>query len=140
MNNRRNFYRHPYHYPIKICEEKSVVTQTVDVSLGGLCIDYEKNFLPGQMVTIEIPLNDHVFKLTGEVCYSVKKGNPERFRVGIAFKDKASQFMAKMAEEILCIQKLQKRMSEEANKQVDETIVADAWIKKNAERFAHYFE
>ena len=48
--------------------------------------------------------------------------------------------MAKMAEEILCIQKLQKRMSLEANEPVDETTVADAWIKNNAKRFAHFFE
>lgn len=140
MNNRRAFYRHPYHYPIKICAEKSVMTQTVDVSLGGLSIDYDKNFSPGQSVTVEIPLNDHIFKLTGRVCYSVKKGNPEHFRVGIAFEDKSSRFMAKMAEEILCIQKLQKRMSEEANEPVDEAAVAKEWIKKNAERFAHFFE
>ena len=140
MNNRRSFYRHPYHYPIKICAEKSVMTQTVDMSLGGLSIDYDKNFSIGQSVTIEIPLSEHVFKLTGRVCYSVKKGDAEHFRVGIAFENESSRFMAKMAEEILCIQKLQKRMSLEANEPVDETTVADAWIKNNAKRFAHFFE
>ena len=108
--------------------------------MGGICIDYEKEFQKGKSVKVEIPLSGHVFKMTGIVCYSLKKGNIEHYRVGITFKDKSSRFMAKMAEEILCIQKMQKRMSLEADKPVDETTVADAWIKKNAKRFAHYFE
>ena len=139
--NKRKFYRHPVNVPIQFQELSAKTLQrseSVDISEGGICFMADKFLAKGVTVSLSIPVQDTVFKITGMVAYCNRVASVNRYRTGIAFQDQNAAFRAKLAEQMLEIKKYQTN-SVKLGKNLSEEDAAREWIAKYAKHFSNLF-
>ncbi len=136
---KRKFFRHPITAPLKIRparEENPVLTETQDLSLGGLSFFWRKRLSKGSLVDISIPIKNKLFEIKTRVAYSKEDRKSGNYRTGVAFIDYPSAFKAKMAEEALEIMEYRKKLSEEENRNISEEEASRRWVKNFADHFS----
>ncbi len=136
---KRKFFRHPIHVPIRlrfIDEDKTAVSESTDLSLGGLCFLWKKRLTKGKLLMLTIPVKEKIFDdIKAKVAYSREDRKTAHYRTGVAFMDAPSAFKAKLAEEALQILQYQKELGRELGHEVSEEEAADRWIRRFAESF-----
>ena len=139
---KRRFFRHPLKVPIQYYEVRSQTidnSSSIDLSQGGLCFLSERFFSKGTLMDVSIPVKEEVFRIQGQVAYCNRVADSDRYRTGLAFRDSASAFNAKLAEQIHLIQAYQEKLSRDRKEEVSEEEAARAWIDKYAKHFSHLF-
>lgn len=134
---KRKFYRHPIHAPIVVHSNHDTgdLSESIDLSLGGLSFYWPSNLSRGASLRITIPVKEKRFTIDSKVVYSKHDAQTGLFRTGVLFKDLASEFRAKIAEEALEILEYRRHMSAEQGRDVSEEEAARLWIQKYADLF-----
>ena len=135
---RRKFYRHPIHVPLKIevTGHDEMRSESEDLSLGGLSFFSPSHLSKGDTVRVYIPVKEKMFEVNGKTAYSVGDKKSGKYRSGILFTDMPSAFKAKLAEEALEIMEYRRVLSKETGKEVSEEEAAQKWIQQFANRFS----
>lgn len=139
---RRKFLRCPLKIPIQLQLPKDRVpihSRTGDLSEGGLHFYFVRQLARGTIFQVKIPVAGRLFQIAGEVVYSLRDEVTGLFRTGLLFKEPASAFRVKIAEEILRIQKFREELSRKAGFAVSEEEAAQEWIKKYSKEFAEVY-
>ena len=138
IKEKRHFFRHPIHVPIKLriaSMAQTLASQSSDISLGGLNFSWPKKLSRGTMIDITIPVKEKFFDVTAKVVYSKEDRRSARYRTGVSFVDFPSAFKARLAEEVLQILEYRKSISRELGHEVSEEEAAKKWVHE----FAHDF-
>ena len=104
----RRFYRHPIKCPIQVREaavDQAERLESVNISEGGLCFFCEHSLRPETSIEVDIPIREKFFHLRARVVYSQEDTQTSLYKTGVTFEDSDSLFKAKLAEEILAIEK-----------------------------------
>ena len=136
---KRRFFRHPVNVPIQLRMEKSIdsyLSESKDISLGGLSFVWPSKLAKGSFLTLSIPVKEKVFDLRVRVAYSKGYKKSNQYHTGVAFLNSPDAFKAKLAEEVLQIMEYQKSISRELGYELSEEEAAQRWIRNHAERFA----
>lgn len=139
---RRSSLRHPIQVPIQVRvagDDTSRKSQTGDLSEGGLHFYWNRELSRGTALSVTIPVMSRLFQMVGAVVYSQKDSLTNLYRTGVSFEEPGSSFRAKLAEEILRIQKFQEEASRTAGHPLSEEEAARKWIKKYAEKFSEIY-
>ena len=70
---KRRFFRHPITVPIQLRMERGAeqfVSESNNISLGGLNFYWPKKINRGSLLAIVIPVKEKLFNVTGKVVYS----------------------------------------------------------------------
>lgn len=141
-SDKRKYLRHPFSIPIKLempAEPQTGVSESTDISQGGLSFLWNTSLSRGSRLHITIPVKEKRFELNARVAYSHEDAvHPRLFRTGVKFTDIDSAFKAKLAEETLEILSYQKRLSREAGRDVPVEEAAKEWISKYAANFSSF--
>ena len=135
---KRQFYRHPVNVPIQLKMEKtrdSYVSESKDISLGGLSFVWPSKLSKGLLLTLAIPVKEKVFDIKARVAYSKGYKKSNQFRTGVAFISPPDAFKARLAEEVLQIIEYQKSISRELGYDLSEEEAAKKWVSRYAEKF-----
>ncbi len=143
---KRQFFRHPIHAPLRLATERSphtpeptsLTTECEDLSLGGLSFVWHEHLRKGERVRIWIGVKEKVFEVAGKVAYSVGTSRSGQYRSGIAFQDAPSAFRAKLAEEAIEILHYRKTLSKALGQEISEEEAAQRWVQEFAERFPSF--
>lgn len=139
---RRQFYRHPIEVPIRITESsRRHPTQHTsrNVSAGGICFLSDHPIPKGVSIHVAIPIHDQLFKLRGEVAYAAPDNKTGLFQTGVQFRDSLNLYRAKLAEEILDLEKYCKSLTDKRGSTIPRQEAEKKWVRKNARRFAAFF-
>lgn len=139
--NQRRFYRHPLSIPIGFQEKQARSSHgpSVDISEGGICFLAERFLAKGAEINLKIPVGDRVFTIQGQVAYSNRLPNLNRFKTGVLFLNANDAFRAKLAEEMLQIKIFREKISKEQGREFTEEEAARQWIDKYAKKFGELF-
>ena len=135
---KRQFFRHAVNVPIQLKMEKhgdSYLSESKDISLGGLSFIWPSRISKGSLLTISIPVKEKVFDLKVRVAYSTGYKKSNQYRTGVSFLSSPDAFKAKLAEEVLQIIEYQKSVSRELGCELSEEEAAHRWINKYADKF-----
>ncbi len=138
VEEKRAFYRHPIHVPMRLnlSDKKATIeSQSSDISLGGLSFLWRDKLGKGNLLNLSIPVKEKLFHVRAKVVYSKEDRKTGRFKTGVSFYDLPSAFKAKLAEEALEILEYRKLISEELGRDVSEEEAAEKWIQKFASSF-----
>ncbi len=136
---KRHFFRHPVNVPIQLKMEKATdayVSESKDISLGGLSFIWPSRLSKGALLTLSIPVKEKVFDVKARVSYSKGYKKSNQYRTGVAFINSPDAFKAKLAEEVLQIIEYQKTVSRELGYELSEEEAAKKWISRYADKFA----
>ena len=136
---KRHFFRHPIHVPIKLRvarTDRPLASQSSDISLGGLNFSWPRKLSRGTLIDITIPVREKFFDVKAKVIYSKEDRRSARYRTGVSFVDFPSAFKARLAEEVLQILEYRKSISRELGHEVSEEEAAKKWVGE----FAHHFD
>lgn len=136
---RRKFLRTPLKIPVELQLPKDRIpihSQTGDLSEGGLHFYFVRELVPGTVLQVKLHVAGRLFRLTGEIVYSFRDEITGLFRTGLKFKEPASAFRAKIAEEILRIQKFREELSRKTGAAVSEEEAAQEWVKRYSKAFS----
>ena len=137
---RRKFFRHPIHAPIKVKLEASEgqsnsPIESLDLSLGGLSFLWPRKLPKGSPILLTLPVKNKVFEIHSRVVWIKEDRKTGKFRVGACFTDCPGAFTARLAEEALEILQYQKTLSRQLGKELSEEEAASRWIKEYASDF-----
>lgn len=136
---KRRFFRHPVNVPIQLKMEKTqdaYVSESKDISLGGLSFVWPSKLSKGSLLTLSIPVKEKVFDVKARVAYSKGYRKTNQFHTGVMFLNSPDAFKAKLAEEVLQIIEYQKSVSRELGYELSEEDAAKKWISQYASKFA----
>ena len=139
----RRFYRHPIHCPIQVRESKENAIErfeSVDISEGGLCFFCEHSLTPKTSIEVDIPIREKFFHIRARVVYSQEDTQTSLYKTGVTFEDTDSLFKAKLAEEILAIEKFREKLVRLEGREVTEEEAASQWISKYGKKFGDLFK
>ncbi|MBI4432000.1 MAG: PilZ domain-containing protein [Candidatus Omnitrophica bacterium] len=135
---KRKFFRHPIHSPIRLTLNRHVetgVSQASDISLGGLSFLWKNKLSKGACVNLSIAVKDKFFEVRGKVMYSKEDKKTGKFRTGVIFVDPPSAFKARLAEQALEIIEYQHSLSRQLDREVTEEEAALKWVDQFAAHF-----
>ncbi len=141
-NDNRKFYRHTIKVPIQLTkvDEPAAASRAEDVSQGGLSFYWPRSIPQGTLLTLSIPVEKQLFKMSAHVTYSNKDETTGLFKTGICFEDSTTNaFRAKLAAEVLQIREYREKMTLLRGRSFSEEEAAELWISRNAEKFAKLF-
>ena len=136
---KRHFFRHPLNAPIQLRMEKGAdayVSESKDISLGGLSFVWPSRLSKGSLLTLSIPVKEKVFDVKARVAYSKGYKKSTQYRTGVAFLNPPDAFKAKLAQEVLQIIEYQKTISRELGYELSEEEAAKKWISSYAKKFS----
>jgi c-di-GMP-binding flagellar brake protein YcgR len=134
---RRKYFRHPIQVPLKLkpAHRHGTLSESRDLSLGGLNFIWPSKLSRGTLLDITIPVKEKMFELRARVTFSREDRRTARFLTGVSFVDFPSAFKARLAEEVLQILEFRKALSRETGHEVTEEEAASRWVSENASRF-----
>jgi c-di-GMP-binding flagellar brake protein YcgR len=138
---RRKFFRHPIQVPIQLRlaqRTAGALSESKDLSLGGLNFIWPKKLSKGTLLDITIPVKEKLFELRGKVVFSREDRKTARYSTGVSFIDFPSAFKARLAEEVLQIMEFRKSLSHDLGQDVSEEEAASRWVRDNASRFPSF--
>lgn len=130
---KRRFYRHPVHVPIRL-ETLNKPCRSVDLSLGGMSFVWPDALTKSAPLKIDIPVKDKLFHLSGQVVHC-RAHTPSGYIVGVRFIDYPSAFKARLAEELLQIMEYRTQISRDLGRELTEEEAADRWVSVHAMDF-----
>ena len=137
---RRHFFRHPINVPIRLRiphsrPSSSYVSESSEISLGGLSFVWPSRITKGETVEITIPVKEKRYEVKGRVAYSREHGSSGHFRIGVEFVDFPDAFRARLAEEVIQILEYQKTLARESGHEISEEEAARRWIGRFADHY-----
>ncbi|MBI3252999.1 MAG: PilZ domain-containing protein [Candidatus Omnitrophica bacterium] len=135
---KRKFFRHPIHSPIKLELDSRTdpwVSEAADISLGGLSFLWKRKLSKGNTIRLFIAVKEKIFDVKGRVVYSLEDRKTGKFRNGILFVDPPSAFRARLAEQALEIIEYRRALARETGRDVSEEEAALKWIEQFAAHF-----
>jgi c-di-GMP-binding flagellar brake protein YcgR len=138
---RRKFFRHPLNVPVKIRRlgRRAVGLRTNNLSMGGLHLVTKQAWEQGERVELSFPLKDVRCKLRGRVAHCRQAPRKRSFEVGLEFTDADSAFRAKLAQEVLEIERYRHELERLLRRQVSEQEASKKWVAKRAKEFSELF-
>ena len=138
---KRKFFRHPIHAPIKLELTRSEpwVSETADISLGGLSFLWKQRLSKGNVVRVSIAVKEKIFDVQGRVMYSAEDRKTGKCRSGILFVDPPSAFKARLAEQALEILEYRHSLARRTGHDISEEEAAQKWVAEFAARFPFPF-
>ncbi len=136
---KRQFFRHPINVPIQLKMERSedsYLSESKDISLGGLSFVWPSRLSKGSVMMLSIPVREKVFDLKVRVAYCKNYKKSNQYHAGVSFLNSTDMFKAKLAEEVLQIMEYQKTVSRELGYDLSEEEAAQRWVSKYAEKFS----
>jgi hypothetical protein len=112
------------------------VSESKDISLGGLSFVWPSKLSKGSLLTISIPVKEKVFDVKARVAYCKGYKNSNHFRAGVSFINSPDAFKARLAEEVLQIIEYQKKVSRELGYELPEEEAAKRWVHERADKFS----
>ena len=97
-------------------------------------------FVKGTLLSISIPVEDQLFRITGQVVYCQRDPDSGFFHTGVSFSDPTMNFRLKLAEEVLRIKEFRDAASREKGREISELEAATEWIQRYAEKFAQLYD
>ena len=132
----RRFIRHPADIPIEanaVGQLSHAIHNTSNLSIGGLAFRCDREFLPGDMVAIRIPVVFPPFQVEARVAWcKARDGQPE---LGVEFMDSDDAYMARMVEQVCHIENYKKEIFRTEGRVLSPDEAALEWINKYAARF-----
>lgn len=103
MSEKRRDFRHPVNFTVEFEARncKSVMTQTVDISLGGLGVLTQEPFPRNSDIKIKIPIKSFQLELDGKVAHSTENSKYNLYQTGISFSNQSSDFRSELANILL---------------------------------------
>jgi hypothetical protein len=137
VNQVRRFVRHPIRVPIKVRsgESSEFFARAGDVSEGGLSFDSPDAIENGTLLDVEMAVHASRFKLRGQVT-SCLRAIEKGYRIGLAFVDPGQAFKIKLAEQVIRIEQLQQKLTQERGSFVSPEEAADVWVQLYASTYA----
>lgn len=143
LKEHRQFYRHPIHCPIQVRKSRdrqAECLESVNISEGGLCFFCEHSLAPETAIEVDIPIREKFFHIRAKVVYSRADMRTNLFKTGVTFQDTDSLFKAKLAEEILAIEKFRQSLVQLEGHDVSEEEAARQWIAAYGKQFGDLFK
>jgi hypothetical protein len=140
LKNRRCFIRHPVSMTVQCRIEghrEAHANEIRDISFGGMYFISADSYAPGDIVEMEFPPLILRNKITGEIIWSSLL-NPKpvvQFSNGLKFLSKQVLFMARMIEQMCCIEKYREAQIRESHRSLSGDQAAREWIQMCAARF-----
>jgi hypothetical protein len=132
----RQFIRHPAEIPIEVTARgrlTHVTHDTFDLSIGGLAFHYDREFEPGNVVEIRIPIVRPPFEVDARVAWC--KPGKGRFELGVEFLAQDDAFLVRMVEQVCHIENYKKEIYQTEGRILSAEEAAMEWILKYASRF-----
>lgn len=130
----RQFMRHPSEMPLNFSVTgKNYAPDMKDISEGGLCFVSPKPLSCGTRIFIQIPVLQEHFEAEAVVvwCQAVEK----LYDVGVNFADTATEFAARMVEQLCQIEIYRKKVAKEEKRFLTSEMAAKEWISRYADNF-----
>ena len=105
-----------------------------------LCFFCEHSLTPKTSIEVDIPIREKFFHIRARVVYSREDTQTSLYKTGVTFEDTDSLFKAKLAEEILAIEKFREKLVRLEGREVTEEEAASQWISKHAKKFGDLFK
>jgi len=96
---KRRFIRHIFDNPLEYQATEGGPfrrTKTVDASEGGLMFLSESEFASDTVITLQMPLDDELFKIQAKVVRVIKDEDTGKYRIGVAFMDYDDAFLGSL--------------------------------------------
>ena len=137
--NRRCFIRHPVSMTVQCRKEghrEARANEIRDISFGGMYFISADSYAPGDIVEMEFPPLILRNKITGEIIWSspVSLKPAIQFSNGLKFLSKRVLFMARMIEQMCCIEKYREAQIRESHRSLSGDQAAREWIRMCAAR------
>jgi hypothetical protein len=135
----RRFIRHPTDFPILVSISgvaNGAPAHLCDISQGGFACQLERELLPNDKVTLNIPCLNHAQRVAGRVVYC--KAGAQGYRVGIQFDDEKEAFKLKMVEQVCQIEHYRCELRRKG-RELDAETAAHEWINRFGKEFSDIF-
>lgn len=137
---KRCFIRHPVSLTVQ-CRKQGHVDATPqemrDISFGGMLFVSADRYQPGDIVDMEFPPLTLRNRVTGEIIWSapVEGQPPGRYANGLKFLSRSVMFMARIVEQMCCIERYRQTQVQECRRVISSDEAASEWIRLCAARF-----
>ena len=133
----RRFIRHPAAIPIQLVRpiathKPKEISQTQDVSAGGVSCLSNEILTPGEVIEVEITLEPPPFRTLGHIVWC--KNYEGGYLVGIGFSDAATAYAVRMVEQVCYIEEYRLQQHHEGRELTQEE-AANEWIAVHAASF-----
>jgi hypothetical protein len=138
--NRRCFIRHPVTLTVQCRKEGHVESNTLemrDISFGGMSFVTSDPYAPGDLIEVAFPVQARRNRISGEIIWSAPLSPPPstRFANGLKFLSKQVLFVARMIEQMCCIERYREAQTHHYGRTLSGDQAAQEWIQMCAARF-----
>jgi hypothetical protein len=108
-----------------------------DISFGGMSFVSSDPYAPGDIVMMEFPVLTIRNRISGEIIWSslLRLSPTIQFANGLKFLNKQVLFMARMIEQMCCIEKYRESQARQYSRTLSGDEAAREWIRMCAARF-----
>ncbi len=139
----RRFIRHPLCMPLsyKVVisgggrNNKSIRSQTINVSLGGLLFASKHSVKPESIIVIKMPFENKVFNIRAKVVRCTQSFQTKLYDIAVSFLRIQEAFKVKMIEQMYFIAEYRDLLSLQSDKEVSLEEASCKWIKRYSARF-----
>jgi c-di-GMP-binding flagellar brake protein YcgR len=134
---RREFYRHPVHLPLRLPEAAGPVPsspESHDISLGGASFLSPVPVPVGHKMRLQIPLPERICEVKARIAHCEEYGETGQYRIGIAFTENSSFLRACLSRIFFQIYEYHREARRRQPDLTEET-AGDQWITQNRPRF-----
>lgn len=132
----RSFIRHPTDIPINCILQDHyycIRNALLDVSAGGLSFSTDYYLPPGEIIQVNIYVQQPSFEADCEVMWCKKVDG--YYHVGVKFEDEAEAFGFRMVEQVCHIEHYKRQVLNKEGRELDGQQAAEEWIVKYAAEF-----
>jgi hypothetical protein len=133
----RNYIRHSTFIPIHVIagEQLRDMTETLNLSTGGLSFVTHKTFKVGDIIDFKIPVVKPDYQGRAVVVWLRKQAFSE-FEVGVRFTSDDDFFRTRMVEQVCQIEEYRQHIFTTEGRNINSEEAALEWIAKYAKGFA----
>lgn len=136
----RHFIRHPLCLPLSYTVVgKSIRSQTINVSLGGLLFPAKRPVDPGSKIVIKMPFETKVFNIRAQVVRCMLNPETKLYDIAVSFLRAQEAFKVKMIEQIYLIAGYRDMLRLQTGKDVSMEEASRKWIKRYSARFKRLY-
>ncbi len=146
LDEKRRFIRHSLCLPLtykvigaSLKNGKESISQTVNVSAGGLLFAALKPVRSGRVISIEIPFQDKIFNVQAKAVHCNKNPETKLYNIGVRFCRLNAAFKVKLIEQLYLISEYRDLRSVQLGKEVSLEDASREWIKRYSDRFRRMY-
>lgn len=146
LNENRHFIRHSLCFPLTYKVEGSGqkggregVSQTINVSAGGLLFAALKPVESGRFISIKIPFQDKIFNVQARAVHCRKDPETKLYNIGARFCRLNAAFKVKLIEQLYLISEYRDLRSLQLGREVSLEDASREWIKRYSDRFQRMY-